>query len=153
MYPDPFKIYISAALIEKISVLLSNAEMHYPTIEETRLARLLILKEEYGGVAALAEVLGMSNPSQLSQWLNRSPDSKTGKPRSVNSASARDIEKKTGKLSGWMDQPVYADNEKLTQAIDILTGLPKNEIEKIAGIINIYHQSEKKIINENGNSK
>lgn len=143
----------SATLMEKVSVLLSNVKMHYPTIEETRLARLLILKEEYGGVAALAEALSMSNSSQLSQWLNRSPDSKTGKPRSINSASARDIEKKTEKPTGWMDQPVYADNEKLTHAIDILTGLPKNEIEKIAGIIDIYHQSEKKIINENGNSQ
>lgn len=143
----------SAALMENISVLLSNANMKYPTIEETRLSRLLILKEEFGSVAALAEVLGMSNPSQLSQWINRSPDSKTGKPRSINSASARDIEKKTGKPAGWMDQPVYSDNEKLTHAIDILTGLPKNEIEKIAGIIDIYHQSEEKIINGNGNSK
>ena len=143
----------SAALMEKISVLLSNANMNYPTIEETRLSRLLILKEEYGSVAALAEVLGMSNPSQLSQWINRSPDSKTGKPRSINSASARDIEKKTGKPAGWMDQPVYSDNEKLTHAIDILTGLPKSEIEKIAGIIDIYHQSEKKVINENNNPK
>ncbi|MCK9550282.1 MAG: hypothetical protein M0R29_05960 [Aquamicrobium sp.] len=74
------------------------------TIEEIRRKRLHLLKSELGSVAALAACIERSS-SQVSQWLNASSDSKTGKPRTINSDSARYIEKKVGKASGWMDQP------------------------------------------------
>lgn len=98
MYSDPCN-HISALLNKMSSVtlidnsfgLLFNNGMQ--TIEEIRLARLVMLKNKFGGVSALAEILEMS-ASQLSQWLNSSEDSKTGKPRTMNSESARRAEEK-----------------------------------------------------------
>lgn len=72
-------------------------------VEESRRQRLAQLIEEHKTQTALAEATGKA-PAQLSQWLNASPDSKTGKPRVMSSQAARDIEEKTGKPTGWMDQ-------------------------------------------------
>lgn len=134
--------------MEKNSKLLSNRDMD--TIEETRVKRLNILISEYGTSAALAELLGIQE-GQLSQWRNRSIDSKTKRPRSISSDSARLIEERTGKPLGWMDQPVYSNNQKLDHAVDMLTTLSETELIKITGIIDIYCSDEKKISNGNGN--
>lgn len=75
------------------------------TIEETYRERLAMLIAEYGGASELSKVIDKS-PAQISQWLNGSPDSKTGKSRSFKSDTARDIEMKTGKPRAWFDQPV-----------------------------------------------
>lgn len=84
------------------------------TIEETYRERLQILINEYGGQAKLADVINKS-PAQISQWINGSPDSKTGKPRSLKSETAREIEELTGKPRAWFDQPVYdAKNVQLS---------------------------------------
>lgn len=77
--------------------------MGMKTIEEIRRQKLRLLAEERGGSAKLASFLDIS-PAQLSQWINASPDSKTGKPRAVSTSSARTIEMKCGKPTGWMDQ-------------------------------------------------
>lgn len=82
------------------------------TIEEIRRGKLDQLRVQCRTVSALAEKLG-KNQSQVSQWLNASKDSKTGKPRTINSESARMIEQAFGKNSGWMDaapQPMQAAN-------------------------------------------
>lgn len=69
--------------------------IYMDTIEETRLKRLVILmnefKRECPKAAAFAEKIKKSE-SQLTQWLTKAPDSKTKKPRSINSKSAREIE-------------------------------------------------------------
>jgi len=80
------------------------------TIEITRVKRLKILKEEFGSYAKITEKTGLSE-SQLSQWANQSPDSKTGRPRVMHSDSARKIEIGCSKPTGWMDQPVYDESE------------------------------------------
>jgi len=99
------------------------------TIEETRLIRLNILKEEYGSIAALSKKTGISY-SQLNQWFNQSPDSKKGKPRAIHSTSARQLENTCNKHRGWMDQPVVGNNDKKILAIvDILEQLDENELE------------------------
>lgn len=72
------------------------------TIDEIRRFRLKMLVNQYGSSKALAEIIE-KGPSQLSQWINASKDSKTGKPRVVSDEIARMIEKKTGKPRGWMD--------------------------------------------------
>ena len=77
--------------------------MEVKTVEEVRRENLARLVTEAGGVARLAEILGRSS-SQISQWLNASPDSKTGKPRTISGRSARLIEARLGKAKGWMDQ-------------------------------------------------
>jgi len=80
------------------------------TIEEIYRERLAILIAEAGkSQAKLARALD-KQPAQISQWLNASPDSKTGKPRVMSREIAREIEKKLGKPVGWMDQPVTAED-------------------------------------------
>lgn len=111
------------------------------TIEETRLARLKILIAELGSVSALSNETSISY-AQISQWVNQSPDSKTGKPRTISSESARNIEKAVGKPRGWFDQPVYTESEKLTNAIDTLVSLSPAEASKIADAIGILCKKE-----------
>ena len=131
----------SAALIYFISEMLFNSDI-MKTIEETRLTRLTMLKDECGSVAALAERTGHSQ-SQLSQWLNESKDSKTGKPRTIASTSCRSIEIRLGKDKGWMDQPVYdVENKDIEIAIEMLKTLKPYEIKKIPDIINVVRQHE-----------
>lgn len=74
-------------------------------IEETYRARLSLLVKEFGTQRALSERIGKA-PAQISQWINASPDSKTGKPRTMDRTTARELERMTGKPEGWMDQPV-----------------------------------------------
>lgn len=82
--------------------MLLNESMK--TIDEIRKENLAELVKEHGGVGKLADVLERS-PSQVSQWLNSSKASVSGKPRRFNSDSARYIEKMCGKPEGWMDTP------------------------------------------------
>ncbi len=63
------------------------------------------LAVQLGGPAALARALGDKSASQISQWLNASRDSKTGKPRSISNASAREIERLLGTPENWLDTP------------------------------------------------
>ena len=81
----------------------------FDTIEETYRKRLKMLTDEYGGQKKLSEVIEKS-PAQISQWIKGAPDSKTGKPRSLKSETAREIEKRTNKPIGWFDQPVDSDS-------------------------------------------
>lgn len=75
------------------------------TVEDIRRMNLRALVEQKGSVRAVAELLGKSS-AQISQWLNASPDSKTGKPRNISAVSAREIEKKLGMPRGLFDQPI-----------------------------------------------
>ena len=77
-------------------------------IDVTRRENLGRLIKEAGSQAALADVIGKA-PAQISQWLNASLNSKTGKPRVMSNAIAREIEAKTNKPEGWMDQPSSRD--------------------------------------------
>jgi hypothetical protein len=72
------------------------------TIDEIRRANLAVLVTELGGVGRLAETIG-KDPSQVSQWLNASPDSRTGVARGMRAKTCRDIERKAGKGENWLD--------------------------------------------------
>ncbi len=87
----------------ELAVCYTVSRMNMKTVEEVRRENLARLVAEAGGVARLAERLGRS-PSQISQWLNASLDSKTKKPRTISGRSARLIEARVGKAKGWMDQ-------------------------------------------------
>lgn len=64
-------------------------------IKEVRLARLQeLLAEQNNNKAALARLLG-KQPAQVSQWFNG--------VRTITEESAREIEKKAKRPSGWMD--------------------------------------------------
>lgn len=78
------------------------------TVEATRREKLAALIREAGSQTALSEKIEKA-PAQISQWLNASINSKTGKPRVMSNAIAREIEEKTGKPAGWMDQPTQLD--------------------------------------------
>ncbi len=72
------------------------------TVEEIRVSKLIALKDQMGSVRQLADRLGKSE-SQVSQWLNKSTNSGTGKPRGMSATTARYIEGVFGKPTGWMD--------------------------------------------------
>lgn len=74
------------------------------TNDEIRLDRLKLLIDESGGVSKFAERIGKQY-AQVSQWVNQSIDSKTGKRRSMNDNTVRNIEQLCNKPRGWMDQP------------------------------------------------
>ena len=78
-------------------------------IEEIRLENLRILVDEAGGIAKFAERAG-KQPAQISQLLNRSPDSKTKKPKAIGSSQAREFENAGEKEIGWMDHD-HSDHE------------------------------------------
>lgn len=96
---------------------LFNARMK--TIDEIHRERLALLKAEFGGVGKLAEQLG-KNPSQISQWLNASAHSETGKGRGISDDMCRFVEEKCGKPRGWMDaDPDRADTVSLMSLISL----------------------------------
>lgn len=78
------------------------------TIEETYRERLQMLITKHGSQTDLGKLIDKS-PAQISQWINGSPDSKTGKPRSLKSDTAREIEKALDLPRAWFDQPVTVD--------------------------------------------
>lgn len=92
----------SSTLIAAHSQLLSNSNVR--TIDDIRLANLRLLIEDAGGQRALADKIGKA-PAQISQWINRAPIQGTGRPRRMQTDTARDIEKKLHLPTGWMDRP------------------------------------------------
>jgi hypothetical protein len=76
-------------------------------IEDIYRERLkLLIQEVAGGSQAKFSAITGKSPAQISQWVNASRDSKTGKPRSLDRNTARLLEAKAGKPEGWMDQPL-----------------------------------------------
>lgn len=71
-------------------------------IDDIRAENLASLVQECGSLKVLAERLGKSE-SQVSQWINRSINSGTGKPRTMRSTTARAVEVACGKPEGWLD--------------------------------------------------
>jgi hypothetical protein len=72
------------------------------TLEENRRRNLRALAKEAGSSSALAKLAEVSE-AQISQWINASKDSRTGKPRGMRPETCRHFEKVTGKPEGWMD--------------------------------------------------
>jgi hypothetical protein len=86
-----------------VSDLLNTPTMQ--RIEDIYRTRLRLLALEFGSQVKLAATIDRP-ANQVSQWINASKDSKTGKPRALSRDMARFIEKKAGKPEGWMDQPL-----------------------------------------------
>ena len=74
-------------------------------IDDIRHENLLSLIAEKGGQRQFADAAGIKNPAQVSQWVNRSPNAATGKPRVMSGGTARAIEAALELPSGWMDTP------------------------------------------------
>lgn len=86
------------------------------SIDEIRTNNLRLLSDEQGGVGRLAHAIGRE-PSQVSQWLNRSPNHGTGKPRVISTRSCRVVEKELGKPDGWMDRDQVVSNVELSAEV------------------------------------
>ncbi|MDG9927441.1 MULTISPECIES: hypothetical protein [unclassified Pseudomonas] len=71
-------------------------------IDEIRRSNMRLLEKEFGGLATVADRVGMS-PSQFGNLRDGAKDSKTGKPRGMRKATARRIEEAAGKPAGWLD--------------------------------------------------
>lgn len=72
------------------------------TIDEIRRDNLLLAIERTGTMTALAEAAKVS-AAYLSQIKNKTPESKTGKPKGMGNDVARRIEKALGEPEGWID--------------------------------------------------
>lgn len=73
------------------------------SIDAIRLDNLALLVKRFGTQRALADRANIKNPAQISQWLNRTVDKKTGKARVMKSSTARAIESAIGLVPNWMD--------------------------------------------------
>lgn len=71
-------------------------------IDDIRRENMATLVEEFGGVLGLANKLTRSE-SQISQWLNGSAHSATGKQRGMRAVTAKWISETCGKPSNWLD--------------------------------------------------
>lgn len=87
------------------------------TVDEIRRENLAALIKEAGSQAELSKKTGKS-ASQISQWLNASAKSGSGKPRVMGNAMARQMEVVLGKPTGWMDQ----QNTRGSQLVNIEPG-------------------------------
>lgn len=72
------------------------------TIDDIRTENLKTLVQQCGGTTKFSEKTGKS-ASQVSQWLNRSLNSITGRPRVISTASCRAVEESLELQPGWMD--------------------------------------------------
>lgn len=116
------------------------------TINDIRRANLALLSTELGSKRKLAETIGKSE-AQLSQWINGSTDSRTGKPRGMRLETCHQIEDATGKPRGWLDtdhstHQLYARQEPppyqdpITEALSALSvaiaAVPDNLRQELA---------------------
>lgn len=97
-----------------LSVALKNGRVRIDEIHRARL-RLLIQEKAGGKQATFAGLIGKA-PAQVSQWINASKDSTTGKRRAMDRNTAREIERKVALPDGWMDQPLDLDEIEALQA-------------------------------------
>lgn len=72
------------------------------TVDDIRRENLGTLVRDAGGVTALATIVGVDT-AQMSQWLNGSKESSTGRRRGMRADSCRKVEAKAGKPPGWLD--------------------------------------------------
>lgn len=85
------------------------------TVEENRRDWLVALIEQHGSIAALNIKLDRDRTdATLSQIKNQSTHHKTGKPRTMGSEVARDIEEKLGLERGALDYPAPLLNKNNT---------------------------------------
>lgn len=99
-YSESLNVVNSESHISNFSAMLFNAQMQ--TNDEVRRQNLLIAIERAGTAAKLAEA-AKTSAAYLSQIKNRTPDSKSGTPKTMGDDMARRIEAAIGEQPGWMD--------------------------------------------------
>lgn len=87
------------------------------TVSSIRHENLIRLANQYGR-KDLSLMLGHASQSTVSQLINKSKDSATGKEKNVGDKLARHIEKSLSLPSGWMDTPATQHpDEKIVQSV------------------------------------
>ncbi|MGI4846189.1 MAG: S24 family peptidase [Janthinobacterium lividum] len=99
-YSESLNYVNSESHISNFSEMLFNAPMQ--TNDEVRRQNLVLAIERAGSAAKLAE-LAKTSAAYLSQIKNRTPDSKSGTPKTMGDDMARRIEAAIGEQAGWMD--------------------------------------------------
>jgi hypothetical protein len=103
------------------------------TIHETRRQRLAMLKREFGKWSKLNKELGWEVTSaRLSQILSGTIRSDRGTPYVMGDETAREIEQKLGKPSGWMDTPptyaeLHGESSPRDQLLAVMEQLPPDQ--------------------------
>lgn len=120
----------SLVLIARASHSLNTYTMQ--TVEEIRRQKLALLIKEAGSQAELSDRTGKA-PAQISQWLNASINSKTGKPRVMSNAIARELEEKMGKPNGWFDSPAPMNGSREAFEEDDFEDVPRIDVRLSGG--------------------
>ncbi|WP_234192676.1 S24 family peptidase [Pseudacidovorax sp. NFM-22] len=128
LFSAPLTKVNSAPHIDEVSNVLNHWRMK--TVETIRRERLLELVREHRTAAGLSKLINKA-PAQISQWVNQSVDSKSGKPRAMSGAIAREIEAALGKPTGWMDNP-DDDLESSSASTPFLPGFQKLAVPLLA---------------------
>lgn len=100
-YSESLNLVNSESHISKFSAMLLNARMQ--TNDEIRRENLALAIKRLGTAAKLAEA-AKTSAAYLSQIRNRTPDSKSGTPKTMGDDMARRIEAAIGEPHGWMDK-------------------------------------------------
>lgn len=121
------------------------------TVSELRQTNLANIISDLGSLRALSEITEISS-SQISQWLNGSKSSATGKERRISHDSCRRIESCCGKPAGWMDadhsnqnlprdihteDPVLMRAGLLSRLNKRLQSLPDQKLQALAALLDV----------------
>lgn len=119
-YSESLNVVNSESHISMFSAMLFNARMQ--TNDEVRRQNLEIAIKRSGSATKLAEA-AKTSAAYLSQIKNRTPDSKSGTPKTMGDDMARRIEAAIGEQPGWMDVP-HGKGEQPRAPEDVLQLLP-----------------------------
>ncbi|CAB3909449.1 hypothetical protein LMG26842_05787 [Achromobacter dolens] len=126
VYANTFCAPLSFWHIPTLSQWLSNEAMKLATTDEIRRSNLALLASRLGGNRQLADRIGKGE-SQLSQWINASTNSGTGKPRGMRSSTCREIESSLRLPQGWLDTPHAPDEAIPGGAAPGILRLPEDQ--------------------------
>jgi hypothetical protein len=118
-YSESLNVVNSESHISNFSAMLFNARMQ--TNDEVRRQNLLIAIKRAGSAAKLA-ALSNTSPAYLSQIKNRTPDSKSGTPKTMGDDMARRIEAAIGEQPGWMDFVHREPPADVDQLLELIPG-------------------------------
>lgn len=116
------------------------------TIAEIRLANLELLISEFKTAEAVATKAN-TNPVYLSQIRNRTPDSKTKRPREIGEPLARKLEMTCDKERGWMDHehPVNSfRHERIQRALVVMEHMEDWQLDQAIKIVDTIAEPAKR---------
>jgi hypothetical protein len=123
----------SIAICEFSKLTFGFPMLDMQTASETRKARLILLIERFGSVAALNEALSWSRTDpKLTQIRNGHMRAGRDKPYQMGDAMAREIEEKLSLDLGWMDTPpsyaeMQGDDDPRTKVMQLMEAMPPDQ--------------------------